>query len=128
MEGLSGFFGFAMDLLKNGLEFLESRRRAFMATLVTYRVGAESVDVYATFGKTDFEISDESGFKVGGHLTDFIISTSELQIGGSPVEPKPGDQIVTDHGIYEVMYLGDACWRYCDPHELSMRIHTKRIT
>ena len=86
------------DLLRQGSEWLEQMRTAHAASPVEYRRGVQVIPVQATFGKTRFEVEDSSGATVGSHVWDFLILDAGLGL-----EPEPGDEIVADGQMYEVM-------------------------
>ena len=111
------------DLLQRGSQWLEQMRNAHCASEVEYRRGEDGYAVNATFGKTDFEVADESGLTVGGHVWDFLILADQ-----AVSEPQVGDVIVANGQRYEVMNLGsEGCWRWSDPYRQTYRIHTKDI-
>ena len=111
------------DLLRQGSQWLEGMRTAHASSPVTYRRGETEVAVNATFGKTDFEIDDESGLTVGAHVWDFLLLADDLGL-----EPEPGDVVAANGRRYEVMNLAAAgCWRWSDPYRQTYRIHTKDI-
>jgi hypothetical protein len=112
------------DLLRQGSEWLESMRERHCSSQVTYRREAVELVVNATFGRTEYEVEDDYGLRVGAQVTDFLILADDL----SPTfdEPEAGDQIVADGRLYEVMPLsGQGHWRWSDPYRTTMRIHTK---
>lgn len=117
------------DLLQKGLEFLESQRQQHMAQEVTYKRGADSVAVLATFGKTEYQVEESEGITVGAEVVDFLITAADLVIQDQSIQPKYGDQIVVEgQGAHEVLDLpGVGCWRYSDPYQMTFRIHTKKI-
>ena len=51
---------------------------------------------------------------------DFIIQADEMEF-----DPEPGDLILADGRLYEVMNLGGEAWRWSDPFRTAYRIHTK---
>ena len=111
------------DLLRQGSEWLEDMRTAHASSPVVYRRDITEYPVNATFGKTDFEIADESGLTIGSHVWDFLILAVDLGI-----EPEAGDVIVTNGRRFEVMNLsGEGCWRWSDPYRQTYRIHTKDV-
>ncbi len=68
-------------------------------------------------------MADESGMTIGSYVWDFLVLADELAF-----EPKPGDVIVADGRLYEVLDLaGERCWRWSDPYRQTYRIHTKDI-
>ena len=111
-----------MDLLKDGLNWLSLQQSRYTSSPVVYKRGGDSYETIAVLGSTEFEVNDESGFTIAAHAIDFIINAASLDI-----KPKVGDQIVYNNIIHEVLDLGDGCWRWCDPHQISRRIHTKQI-
>lgn len=128
------------DLLKTGLIWLEGQRKSHMASPVTYcrpsagsgQAADDEVELFATIGKTNYEVEDESGFVVQAHATDFLIAAADLVLAGEKTLPEPGDRIKvageSETVIYEVMRLGgESHYRFCDPHRNTLRIHTKQI-
>ena len=49
------------DLLEQGAAFLDDQRHKHMSRAVVYQRGAESKEVSATIGRTEFEQADEAG-------------------------------------------------------------------
>jgi len=114
------------DLLRQGGQWLEQQRTAHCSSQVTYRREAAELQVDATFGRTEYDVEDEHGLRVGAQVTDFLILAEVF----SPLfdEPQAGDQIVADGVVYEVMNLaGQGHWRWSDPYRTTMRIHTKEV-
>ena len=122
------------DILKDGATWLADQRRAFMTRTVTYERGNDAVDLPATVGQTDFNLTDDYGAAIRYVSRDFLIAVADLVLNGTPTEPKRGDRIRETVGgvthVHEVMGPGgsDADWRYSDPHRTTYRIHTKRIS
>jgi len=116
-----------MNLLKNGIQFLADKLKAHASETVVYKRGADTINICASFGKTNYQIEDESGMKVGGQVTDFLFAAQDLVINGSQTTPQAGDQIQTDSAIYEAMFLPDGYWRYSDPFRTMIRLHTKEV-
>jgi len=111
------------DLLREGSQWLEQMRTSHCSSPVEYRRDPDAYSVNATYGKTDFEVADESGLTVESHIWDFLILADDLGF-----EPEPGDVIAANGRRYEVMNLGgDGCWRWSDPYRQTYRIHTKDI-
>ena len=120
------------DLLRQGTQWLEQQRAAHCSSPVTYRrpstgsgEATEAV-INATFGRTQYEVEDARGLRVGAEVIDFLVSAEVF----APTfgEPEPGDQIVADGVVYEVMDLaGQGHWRWSDPYRTTMRIHTKEV-
>jgi len=120
------------DLLRQGAQWLEQQRAAHCSSPVTYRrpstdsgQATEAV-IDATFGRTEYEVEDEHGLRVGAEVIDFLVSAEAFSLMFD--EPEAGDQIVADGVVYEVMDLaGQGHWRWSDPYRTTMRIHTKEI-
>lgn len=111
------------DLLQQGSQWLEQQRAAHCASPVEYRRPPDVKTVRATFGKTAFDVADESGLTINAQVWDFLILADELGF-----DPEPGDVIAANARRYEVMNLGgEGCWRWSDPYRQTYRIHTKDI-
>jgi len=112
------------DLLRQGNQWLQQQRTAHCSSQVTYRRDATEILVDATFGRTEYEVEDGYGLRVGAQVTDFLILAETFPFD----EPQPGDQILADGTVYEVMSLaGQGHWRWSDPYRTTMRIHTKEV-
>ena len=112
------------DMLRQGSQWLEQMRTEHCSSSVTYRRGATEAAVNATYGRTEYEVEDDYGIRVGASVTDFLILAADF----TPTfgEPEAGDQIVADGTIFEVMSLGSqGHWQWSDPHRQTLRIHTK---
>lgn len=120
------------DLLAKGSKMLDRTRRAHLSRTVVYRRGAESVEIEATVGSTEFDRTDEYGVVHRIESRDYLVAAADLVLGGDVVTPKAGDRI-TETGEarvheYEVMSPGDEpAWRYSDPQRRTLRVHTKFI-
>lgn len=111
-------------MLRTGSGWLERMRTTHAASTVEYRRPPDTKTVPATFGRTEYEVENESGLRTGATAVDFLILTSDLS--GMFDQPRPGDWIVADGRRYEVMNLGAAgCWRWSDPYRQTYRIHAK---
>ena len=111
------------DLLQQGSDWLEQMRTQHCSSQVEYRRDAQVAGVNATFGKTDYEVADDYGLKIGASICDFLILAGDLGL-----EPEVGDVIAASGRKYEVLDFGsDGCWRWSDPYRTTMRIHTKDI-
>lgn len=122
-----------MDLLAEGLAWLEDQRTKYLTRTVTYCRGASSVELPATVGSTEFEAtppSDEAGAVVKIEARDYLVLAEHLVLGGQPVLPAAGDQVRETEGaqtyVYEVLApQGQPVWRYSDACRRTLRIHTK---
>jgi len=112
------------DLLRDRATFLESKRDSYCTSPVSYiRLSdGSTTTVNATMGKTGFETTDDSGFKIGGSIVDFLILSASLGF-----QPSSGDIIVDSGRKYEVVPIGnDGPWRWSEP-QITYRIHTTDI-
>jgi len=121
-----------VDLLEQGLTFLDAKRHAHMTRTVVYERGASSVEVQATLGQTTFEQSDDFGIVQKIESRDFLIRTADLVLDGKTTLPKAGDRIRDTSAdqifVYEVMAPGnEPPFRFSDPYRKALRIHTKHI-
>ena len=127
-----------VDLLQQASDWLTRTRAATMATVVTYsRPGVspaepQTVSLAATVDSTAFEIDNGYGVVEQVVSRDFLLTRSDLVLGGVVVQPKPGDQItettVAGTFVYESMSPGkEPCWRWSDPHRNTVRVHTKQV-
>ena len=117
-------------MLKKGLRWLSDRQRDSNSEDVIYQA-ADGTQVHcrAMLGNKLFRIDmGDGGYRVEQSDLDFLIHRSELPW----VEPKRGDLILyevegTTQTFEVTPYGGDPPWRYSDPHESMLRIHTKLV-
>lgn len=113
-------------LMERGLAMLGRQSAKAAGGDVRYISGETTIDLKATYGKTDYQIDTGSEIRVLHTDRDFIVAAADLGI-----EPKPGDRItgVAGGSVYEVMPLGnDPCYRPCDAQGTLIRIHCKDIS
>ncbi|MEW4530215.1 hypothetical protein [Maioricimonas sp. JC845] len=120
------------DLLEWGANWLEQQRTQHLTRTVTYRRGAESVDVAASIGRTEFEVDDGYGVRQTIESRDYLVLAANLVLSGMQTLPERGDRIeetsAATRFVYEVLAPGqEPAWRYSDPYRLTLRIHTKQI-
>ena len=112
-----------VNLLSSGLDWLEQKLNDFCSSPIEYRRGGDSKTVTAMLGKSDYEVGDDYGIRLGGFVWDFLIEAEALGF-----EPQVGDLIVVNSRSFEVMNLADQnCWRWTGPNCKTYRIHTKEI-
>jgi len=121
------------DMLADAAEWLGDVLHTHASRSIAYVRGAESLDLKATIGQTEFGIAD--GMVVTYYQSrDFLILAADLILSGLQAEPARGDQIQERQAdgsvlVYEVMApSGQQPWRYSDPHRIVMRVHTKQVT
>lgn len=108
-------------MIRTGIDALRTAQLDFLATGATYRRDGETRSVKAVPGRTVFRSVNEYGAWVRTETMDFVIPASELGL-----EPRTGDEIVFDGGVYEVLAPYDEpVWRWSDPYRKAMRVHTK---
>jgi hypothetical protein len=120
------------DLLAKGAAWLEDQRHRHLTRTVTYVRSAESVEIAATVGRSEFEQADEYGAVRRTESRDYLVRAVDLVIASEQTLPKAGDRIREADGgvtfIYEVMAPGtEPPWRYSDPYRQTLRIHTKYV-
>jgi hypothetical protein len=121
------------NMLKTGLAHLTSMLATHASETVVYSRGGDSVSVSATVGQKLLRLTDmEGGSRLEYTDLDFIIPTAQLVLSGSPILPERGDLIerTIDDEVsrYEVSpYGSDPAWRYSDPYQSVVRIHTKSV-
>lgn len=120
------------DMLRAGLDWLDSVRNEHMTCTVTFARGESTVQVSATVGKTEYSQTDEYGIERRFETRDFLIRTADLQLDEKAVLPSVGDRITQTEGdkdyVYEVLSPGgEPHYRYCDPYMKTLRIHTKLV-
>jgi hypothetical protein len=121
------------DLLDHGLTWLAESLKKHAARPVIYRRGVDEVTVQAIIGRTLLKLDDSYG---GSRMVwtdrDFLIAAEDLVLGGQRTLPRRGDQIRESASgrtiVYEVLAIGNEPeWRWSDPYQKLLRIHTKRI-
>ena len=115
-----------MSMLQEGLSWLESQRKTHLSVPVIYRRGSDSAEVPATIGKTVFKVTDDYGRYQHIESRDYLISAADLVLNDTRILPEPGDEIIGNGFIYEVMAPNNEPeWRYSDSSRQTLRIHTK---
>lgn len=121
------------DMLQRGLARLTQILSSRASQTVTYIRGGYAVAVSATFGQKLLKLDNGLGSTFAEWTDmDFLIPTADLVIEGQAITPERGDIIEirfpTKVERYEIApYGNEAAWRYSDPHQSIVRIHTKHI-
>lgn len=121
------------DLLRDGLAWLSAQLKAGASQQVVYRRGTESVTVNAVVGKSLLKLDDGyGGVRVTWTDRDFVIAAQDLILGGNVTLPQRGDRIEqTIDGVTHVFEVaapgGEPEWRWSDPHQIMLRIHTVKL-
>lgn len=118
------------NLLSTGAAWLAGQLGQHASTAcILRREDDRTIEFDAIPGMTQWEGESYEGASFRFETRDFIVQTSLLLLDGLPYRPDAGDEIdVAAMGvIFQVFAPTDAgCWRYSDPAEQSIRIHTKR--
>jgi len=120
------------DRLQVGSAWLDSRRTSAASHLVTYMRDVDSVSILATVGRSEFQVIDAAGAAERIESRDYLVLAVSLVLDSVTVKPEPGDRVVEVDGAttrtYEVMRPGsEPCWRWSDPFNRTLRIHTKLV-
>jgi len=106
-----------------------------MSDLVTYtRPGfAPLTNLSATPGQTNFAIDEGDSVRLAAKERDWVITASDLVLGGKVVWPLKGDRITATSGAFagtwEVQIPDGTDQPYKpDSTDQQIRIHTKRIS
>jgi len=122
------------NLLDHGLTWLAESLKKHAARPVVYRRGRDEVTVQAIIGRTLLKLDDGyGGVRIVWTDRDFLIAAEDLVLAGRRILPQRGDEIrETSNGrtvVYEVLAPGrEPEWRWSDPYQKILRIHTKRIS
>ena len=122
------------NLLDHGLTWLAESLKKHAARPVVYRRGRDEVTVQAIIGRTVLKLDDGyGGVRIVWTDRDFLIAAEDLVLAGRRILPQRGDEIrETSNGrtvVYEVLAPGrEPEWRWSDPYQKILRIHTKRIS
>jgi len=97
---------------------------------VIYRRGGLSAALEAVEGKTDAAVDGQYGAVIVERIKDWVVERADLELGGEPAEPEPGDAIEVPDGEtrwrYEVQELSNGvCYRFSGPGRERFRIHTR---
>jgi len=121
------------DALQQGLKWLSEQLKAHAAQEVKYRRGSKEVSVRAVVGRSLLKLDDGyGGIRMVWTDRDFLIAAEDLILDGARTLPQRGDQIEqiidgTKH-IFEVLAPGNEPeWRWSDPHQTILRIHTTKL-
>lgn len=123
-----------MSTFANNITSAFATLRSAAAIDVTYRRGADSLEIEAIPGQTKYESGNTDGLIEQYQMRDYTIEAAALIINGSVVLPEAGDQIVeTDsqgnETVYELMSPGGdmPAWRFADHGRTHLRVHTKVV-
>ena len=121
------------DLLKTGATWLASHLKIFASQVVTYQRGGLSVSLAASPASPRSQADQNENIIVRADDQDWILTASDLVLGGSQTLPERGDKIrwaksSTETQVYEVLAAdGEEHWSWLDPHQTMLRIHSKLL-
>ncbi len=102
--------------------------RQIAGTPIVYRQGAAVISMTAAVGQTVFRVDTPAGGTLRVETRDYLIEQADLAAGGQPLEPADGDTIDEAGRTYQVVSVGgEPHYRYCDPAQTQLRIHTQRV-
>lgn len=109
---------------------LMSQMKTAAGETVTYRRGADEVELSAVIGRSAFEIVDQSGSAMQTTSVDFIIAPDDLVLDSETVTPEPGDEIdrpIEDGktATYEVRTDGGLDCYQLDPMRTQLRVRAR---
>lgn len=117
-------------LIQRGLAMAARALPAVAGGAVVYSRGANSVELSAGFGKTDFQVETADAVRIEHTDRDFIFAAADLILGGTVATPQRGDRIevIDEEETFEVLApSGAQVYRSCDAEGLMIRVHTKRV-
>lgn len=120
------------DLTETGASWLAGKLKNKAARTVEYRRGTTKVSLSASRGSSLLKLGDElAGVRMERTDADWIFTAADLAAGGISLPPQRGDVVADTVGavttLYEVRpFDNQPPFRYMDPHELLLRVHTKK--
>ncbi len=121
------------DLIESGVGWLKDKLKAHASRQVVYRRGTSQTSVQAVVGRSLLKLDDGyGGVRVTWTDRDFVIAAQDLILGGNVTLPQRGDRIEqTIDGVTHVFEVaapgGEPEWRWSDPHQIMLRIHTVKL-
>jgi hypothetical protein len=101
-------------------------------SVVLLRLSDQTDPFTATWENVTHEVVDDNGLPLRIAGRDFVLPKSALVIGGSPIEPRSGDQLsLTENGVaqvYELVPVGNLPAAELLPGGFRYRVHTKRVS
>jgi hypothetical protein len=100
---------------------------------VVYRRGEEAVELRCMVGRSDWVSETAEGLQQTLQSVDFLFAAEQLVLSSGRVVPTAGDRVWRKVRqaieVYEVMPPadGEQCYRYADPEQAIVRVHTKLI-
>lgn len=111
-----------MSFFSDGISWLRLKLLETASETISITRAGLAVDTFeAVVAKSESEDVDASGRRVNVYIVDFLIS------GLTEYRPQKGDEITYNGAVYVVRPLGKEIWRYDDPYEELIRIHTQLL-
>lgn len=121
------------NMMQKAQQWLAEKQKAHNSVSIVYSRGDDTVSLLATVGRTVFDVSDDYGAIIKRTSRDYLITAADLILAGAVAEPQRGDRIIETIGEaeheFEVIGPGgdEPDWRYSDPFQILLRIHTKQV-
>jgi hypothetical protein len=113
-----------MGMLETGTAHLADSMTKHTAVDVLYTKRKIQKPIKATRGSTPFEASDTEGIIHRTVSRDYLVAETDWPFDE---DPEDGDRIADSGKTYIVRSMtGEPVWRFSDPGENLMRIHTKQ--
>lgn len=118
------------DILDSASAWLDRICREQISQLVVIRSGAaESGEVPATIGSTDFVEANDEGIVTNSQSRDYFIAVADYALDGVVLKPEAGHLIIEGSRTYQILSPGgEPPARYSDASQRIWRIHTKLIS
>jgi hypothetical protein len=92
------------NLLADAVAWLQEERKLSLSEAGVYQRGALSVpSLAATRVRSEFLISDDTSTRIETDLVDWIVTASDLVLGGQPAVPQRGDTFTVAGVAYDVV-------------------------
>ena len=96
---------------------------------ISYTDGSGTANLTAVRGETALEVVSEAGTATPFTSIDWLVLASDLDLGQGPITPLSRHRITQGSDVYEVGMIGGAqAYRFLDPSQTVMRIHTQRVS
>lgn len=124
-----------MNILEEGSSWLADQMDENVSSPIVYVRGSLRCPLDASFGRTQFEVTDQAGMLHTVDSHDFILRSSAMLFEGEAFVPKAFDEIHVVRGgtshRYVVVQYGNTMdptehfYRWCDPYGMQIRVHTR---
>ena len=91
------------NILADAVGWFQEERKLSLSELGVYQRGANSIpNLAATRVRSEFLISDDTATRIETDLVDWLVTASDLVLGGQPATPQRGDTFTVAGIIYDV--------------------------